>query len=102
MNSARKGVVPEKWLETSRELGDAFVAPVAGAKVKVGGPVVGEIVAVAAGGAAGTGGYVGEGHGCREGIAAGNLVLVGGRDGTGVDEGVDAVNGKLIATKTEH
>lgn len=86
------------------ELGDAVEGAVTGAEVEDRGPVVAEVFGEGAGCAGGEGGEVvgGMGHVWLEGVAADDLVEVGGGDGGWGDEGVEAVDDELGALEAEH
>lgn len=80
----------------------ALIRPVTRAEVHVGGPVVGEVVAVGTSGAACELGDVLRGHGYVEGVSSDDLVEVRGGELPGVYEGVDAVDDDLGAAEAEH
>ena len=83
-------------------MGHTLEGAVPGPEVKVGGPVVGEVVRELARGAGGGLGDVTGGHGGVEAVSSDNLVDVGGGKLTGVDEGVETVNDNLGASESQH
>lgn len=103
------------------ELGNTLVGAVAGLEVQVGSPVVAEVLACICvskyamrvilnerilteltGGAVSSGGDITGRHGGVETVSTHNLVNVGGRNGAGVDEGVETVNDNVRASESEH
>ena len=102
VDAAGEGLVAKEGLEARRELRHALVGAVAGAEVEVRGPVVGEVVAVAACCAGRVVGNVGQRHRLVESVATDDLVLVRGWDGAGVDQRIDAVDDELVAAEPEH
>ena len=72
---------------------DAHERTISGAEIEDGGPVVGEVLGVETGGAGCALADVDGGvDGCVEGVAADDLVDVGGGGVAGLDDGVEALD----------
>ena len=85
----------------------AVSAPVGGtgaaeSTYQVGGPVVGKVLAVAAGSATRQLSNVFKRHASIESIATNDLVLMGRGNRPGVDERVDSVDHELVTAEAEH